>query len=47
MWQGMDWGWGIGLHMLAWWLIAVLGVAAVAALIVILSRRADRDASRP
>jgi hypothetical protein len=33
MWHGMDWGWGMGLHMLPWWLIVALGVLAVAALI--------------
>jgi hypothetical protein len=32
----MDWGWGVGLHMPGWWLIAALGVLAVAALIYVL-----------
>lgn len=47
MWPVPDWGWGMGLHMLGWWVL--IGAGLLAAIVLIsraLSTREDQGAGR-
>jgi hypothetical protein len=42
MWQRLDWGFGMGFHMLLWWALTAAGIIAIAVLLFLLS--SERDA---